>query len=183
MELARLRSHHARWRAALLDSLHEAFFVLDEDGAVVEINAAFTDIMGFGPEELPYSPVRPWWPDEKDDPEGHQMLKEGLGRLMTDSKGSFTVPLRRRDGRRIWVSGSFNEVRDPEDGRRRVVGTFRDITAEHYAVQREAALAAMGLVVSRAGSAAQVLQEALGEVRRLWRAREVTAATWTRAGR
>ena len=182
VELARLRSHHARWRAALLDSLHEAFFVLDEDGAVVEINAAFTDIMGFGPEEMPYSPVRPWWPDEKDDPEGHQMLKEGLGRLMTDSKGSFTVPLRRRDGRRIWVSGSFNEVRDPEDGRRRVVGTFRDITAEHYAVQREAALAAMGLVVSRAGSAAQVLQETLGEVRRLWRAREVTAAIWTGAG-
>jgi PAS domain-containing protein len=56
VELARLRSHHARWRAALLDSLHEAFFVLDEDGAVVEINAAFTDIMGFGPEELPFSP-------------------------------------------------------------------------------------------------------------------------------
>ena len=145
----------------------------------VEINAAFTDIMGFGPEELPYAPVRPWWPDEKDDPEGHQMLKEGLGRLMTDSKGSFTVPLRRRDGRRIWVSGSFNEVRDPEDGRRMVVGTFRDVTAEHYAVQREAALAAMGLVVSRAGSAAQVLQETLGELQRLWRAREVTAAIWT----
>ena len=110
------------------------------------------------------------------------MLREGLGRLMTDSKGSFTVPLNRRDGRRIWVSGSFNEVRDPEDGRRRVVGTFRDVTAEHYAVQREAAMAAMGLVVSRAGSAAQVLQEALGELRRLWRAREVTAVTWTGAG-
>jgi len=182
VELARLRSHHARWRAALLDSLHEAFFVLDEDGAMVEINAAFTDIMGFGPEELPYSLARPWWPDEKDDPEGHQMLSEGLKRLMTDSKGSFTVPLTRRDGHRIWVSGSFNEVRAPEDGRRRVVGTFRDVTAEHYAVQREAALAAMGLVVSRAGSAAQVLQETLREWRRLWRAREVTAATWTGAG-
>ena len=83
---------------------------------------------------------------------------------MTDSKGSFTVPLNRRDGRRIWVSGSFNEIRAPEDGRRRVGGTFRDVTAEHYAVQREAALAAMGLVVSRAGSAAQVRQETLGDV-------------------
>ena len=49
VELARLRSHHARWRAALLDSLHEAFFVLDEDGAVVEINAAFTDMHGVRP--------------------------------------------------------------------------------------------------------------------------------------
>ena len=60
-----------------------------------------------------------------------------------------------------------------------VVGTFRDVTAEHYAVQREAALAAMGLVLSRAGSAVQVLHETLGELRRLWRARNVTAATWT----
>ena len=32
VELARLRSHHARWRAALIDSLHEAFFLCDEAG-------------------------------------------------------------------------------------------------------------------------------------------------------
>ena len=98
---------------------------------------------------------------------------------MTEGKGSFAVPFSRRDGRRIWVAGSFNEVSDPDNGRRMVVGTFRDITAEHYAVQREAALAAMGLVLSRAGSAVQVLHETLGELRRLWRARNVTAATWT----
>ena len=47
VELARLRNHHARWRDALIDSLQEAFFVCDEDGAVIEINAAFTDILGF----------------------------------------------------------------------------------------------------------------------------------------
>jgi len=184
LELARLRSHHARWRAALLDSLHEAFFLLDEDGSIVEINGAFTDILGFGPEDLPYSPLRPGlpaWPDEQADPEGHQVLMESVLRLMTDSKGSFTVPLTRRDGRPIWVSGSFNEIDEPEKGRRMVVGTFRDVTAEHYAVQRETALAAMALVLSRAGSADQVLQEAIRELRRLWRAREVTAATWTEA--
>ena len=88
---------------------------------------------------------------------------------MTDGKGSFTVPLTRRDGRRIWVAGSFNQVSDPDNGRGMVVGTFRDVTAEHYAVQREAALAAMGLVLSRAGSAVQVLHETLGELLRLWR--------------
>ena len=181
VELARLRTHHARWRAALLDSLHEAFYLVDEDGAVVEVNAGFTDLLGFGPEDLPYPPSRPWWPDEQADPEGHRLASEALERLMADSTGSFTVPLRHRDGRRIWVTGSFNEVTDPENGRRMVVGTFRDVTAEHYAVQREAALGAMGLVVSRAGSAAQVLREALGELARLWRAREVTAATWTGA--
>jgi PAS domain S-box-containing protein len=179
VELARLRTHHARWRTALLDSLHEAFYLVDEDGAVVEINAGFTDLLGFGPEGLPYPLKRPWWPDEQADPEGHQLATEALARLMTDSTGGFTVPLRHRDGRRVWVTGAFNEVTDPENGHRMVVGTFRDITAEHYAVQREAALGALSLVVSRAGSAAQVMREALDELARLWRSPEVTAVTWT----
>ena len=181
VELARLRGHHARWRTALLDSLHEAFFLREEDGSVVEINSAFTDILGYGADGLPYPVPHPWWPDEQADPEGHQMLWDGLERMRNDPNGSFTVPLSRRDGQRIWVTGSFNEVRDPENGRRMLVGTLRDVTAEHYAVQREAALAAMGLVVSRAGSAVQVLHEALEELHRLWRAREVTAVTWTGA--
>ena len=64
-----------------------------------------------------------------------------------------------------------------------MVGTLRDVTAEHYAIQREAALAAMGLVLSRAESIAQALQEALEELHRLWHARGVIAATWTGAGR
>jgi PAS domain S-box-containing protein len=179
VELARVRSHHARWRAALLDSLYEAFFLCDETGAVVEVNAAFADILGFGPEGLPYPPAWPWWPAEQADPEAHRLVGEAFGQLMTDGKGSFAVPFTRRDGRRIWAAGSFSKVSDPDNGRRMVVGTFRDITAEHYAVQREAALAAMGLVLSRAGSAVQVLHETLGELRRLWRARNVTAATWT----
>ena len=46
VELARLRNHHARWRTALIDSLQEAFFVCDDSGAVIEINTAFTDILG-----------------------------------------------------------------------------------------------------------------------------------------
>ena len=181
VELARLRGQHARWRAALLDSLHEAFFLREEDGSVVEVNAAFSEILGYGAEGLPYPAPHPWWPDEQADAEGHQMLRDGLERMRNDPDGSFTVPLNRRDGQRIWVTGSFNEVRDPGNGRRMLVGTFRDVTAEHYAVQQEAALAAMGLVVSRAGTAAQVLHETLEELHRLWRAREVTAVTWTAA--
>ena len=178
VELARLRNHHTRWRAALLDSLHEAFYVVDEDGLIVEVNAGFSEIAGFGPEDLPYPLMRPWWPDQEEDPDRRDLVRDALRRLMTDRSGSFTVPLRRRDGCRIWVTGNFNELRDPDTGRRLVVGTFRDVTAEHYAVQREAALAAMGLVVSRAGNSVEVLREALTELQRLWQAREVTAATW-----
>src|SRR5262249_43346255 len=156
----------------------EAFYLVDESGDVVEVNAGFANLLGYGPEGLPYPPRRPWWPDEQADPEGHRLASEALGRLMTDSTGGFTVPLRHRDARGIWVRGGFNEVPDPENGRRMVVGTFRDVTTEHHAVQREAALGAMGLLASRAGSAGQVLQEALAELGGLWQSPEVTAVTW-----
>ena len=182
VELARLRSHHARWRAALIDSLHEAFFLCDEAGRVIEINATFTAILGYGPDGLPYASPYPWWPDQDADPEARRQSSEAFAQLMEQSKGGFVAPVTHRDGRRRWIAASFNEVQDPDSGRRMVVGSLRDITAEHYAGQREAALAAMGLLLSQANSLPEALQGALNELRRLWHARRVIAATWTGAG-
>ncbi len=56
LQLAGMRSQHARWRAALIESLQEAFFVADETGSVIEVNSAFTDLLGYGRDELPYAP-------------------------------------------------------------------------------------------------------------------------------
>ena len=84
VELARLRNHHARWRTALVDSLQEAFFVCDEHGAVIEINTAFTDILGYGPEGLPYDAVHPWWPDADTDPDAHQLVADRRSRGLLD---------------------------------------------------------------------------------------------------
>ena len=181
VELARLRGHHARWRAALIDSLHEAFFLCDEAGRVIEINAAFSAILGYGPGGLPYPPPHPWWPGQDADPEARDQTSDAFAQLLRQSKGSFVAPVTHRDGRRLWVAASFNEVQDPDTGRRMVVGSMRDITAEHYAGQREAALGAMGLLLSQAGSLPEALQGALNELQRLWRARRVIAATWTGA--
>ncbi|MFE2528217.1 SpoIIE family protein phosphatase [Streptomyces sp. NPDC059382] len=139
IELARLRNHHARWRTALVDSLQEAFFVCDEEGAVIEINAAFTDILGYGPEGLPYRPTHPWWPDAGTDSEAHRQVGEAFALLLGSTKGSYTIPITHRDGHRLWATATFNQVDDPDTGRRVTVGTFRDVTAEHYAIQRESA--------------------------------------------
>ena len=182
VELARLRSHHARWRAALIDSLHEGFFLCDEAGRVVEINAAFTAILGYGPEGLPYAAPYPWWPDQDTDPDARRQSSEAFAQLVKQGKGSFVAPVTHRDGRRRWVAASFNEVQDPDSGRRMVVGSVRDITVEHHAGQREAALAAMGLLLSQADSLPEALQGALNQLQRLWHARRVIAATWTGAG-
>ncbi|MFJ6728821.1 SpoIIE family protein phosphatase [Streptomyces sp. NPDC091281] len=175
VELARLRTHHVRWRDALIDSLQEAFFVCAEDGSVIETNAAFADILGYGADGLPYPPRHPWWPDAAADPEAHRRAADVFEGLTRRGRGRHTVPVDHRDGHRVWISVAFNQVRDPETGRRVAVGTFRDVTAEHHAARREAALAALGVVLSEAADSADALTGALDELRGLWSARRVLA--------
>ncbi|MCZ7373585.1 SpoIIE family protein phosphatase [Micromonospora sp. WMMC250] len=176
--LARLRNHHARWRTALIDSLQEAFFVCDENGAVVEINTTFTDILGYGPEGLPYSANPPWWPSRETEPEAYQQVTEALTQLTGQTSGAYTIPVTHRDGHRLWAAAAFNQVQDPDTGRRVIVGTFRDVTAEHYAVQRESALAALSIRLSQADNLADALHGVLDELRGLWRATRVLAAVF-----
>ncbi|ROP41770.1 SpoIIE family protein phosphatase [Saccharothrix texasensis] len=179
VELSRLRNHHARWRTALIDSLQEAFFICDEDGAVVEINAAFTDILGYGVEGLPYRPVHPWWPDAEADPAGHRQVNDAFSGLLSQGQGNYTIPVTHRDGHVLWVSVMFNPARDPDTGRTVVVGTFRDVTAEHYAIQRDTALTALSMRLSAGSSLQEALSGALDELKDLWHARRVVAAVFT----
>jgi PAS domain S-box-containing protein len=178
VELARVRSHHTRWRTALIDSLQEAFFVCDEDGAVIEINSTFTDILGFGAEGMPYPAAHPWWPDLQADPEGHQQVADAFATLMEETRGSYTIPVQHRDGHRLWVAAAFNQVTDPDTGRRVTVGTFRDVTAEHYAVQRESALAALSVRLSESESLTGAMWSVLQVLREQWQATQVYAAVF-----
>ncbi|MGW3891552.1 SpoIIE family protein phosphatase [Micromonospora chokoriensis] len=176
--LARLRNNHARWRTALIDSLQEAFFVCDENGAVVEINTTFTDILGYGPEGLPYPASPPWWPSRDTEPEAYQQVTDALTQLTGQTSGAYTIPVTHQDGHRLWAAAAFNQVQDPDTGRRVIVGTFRDVTAEHYAVQRESALAALSIRLSQADNLADALHGVLDELRGLWRATRVLAAVF-----
>ncbi|GIJ47853.1 histidine kinase [Virgisporangium aliadipatigenens] len=180
VELARLRTHHARWRTALVDSLQEAFFVCDDSGAVIEINPTFTEILGYGPEGLPYAPTHPWWPDPRADPDGYRQVADAFGGLLERRRGTDTIPVVHRDGHRLWAALSFNQVDDPETGRFAIVGTFRDVTAERYAVQRDSALAALSLRLSRADNVTDALRGALAELRELWQATSALAVVFDR---
>ncbi|MFJ6198044.1 SpoIIE family protein phosphatase [Micromonospora sp. NPDC092111] len=181
VDLARLRNHHANWRTAMINSLQEGFFVLDADGALVEMNTAFADLFGYGPEGLPYPPRYPWWPDDTGDPSAHRLVGDAFQQAMTRSHGSFVLPLRHRDGHRLWTAVAFNAVTD-DHGRRMVVGTIRDVTAERYAVQRETALSALNQRLSRAASTTEALRAGVEELRQLWQARRVSAVLWGSTG-
>jgi PAS domain S-box-containing protein len=169
-----MRSHHTRWRTALIDSLQEAFFVCDEDGAIIEINSTFADVLGFGPEGLPYAAPHPWWPRG----DGQQQAEAAFATLMEQPRGGYTIPAEHRDGHRIWVAAAFNHVTDPETGRRVTVGTFRDVTAEHYAVQRESALAALSVRLSEAESLTGAVESVVQVLKEQWQATRVSAAVF-----
>ncbi|SFJ38665.1 PAS domain S-box-containing protein [Amycolatopsis sacchari] len=177
VELARVRGQHARWRSALIDSLQEGFFVADEEGTVVEVNAAFGELLGYGPEGVPYPVEQPWWPDAEQDPGGHAEVRGTLERMLAEPSGSAVLPLRHRDGHRVWTAVNYNAVHD-EQSRRRVVGTVRDVTAERYAVQRESALSALSQRLAGAAAEPEVVQQALEFLRAQWGARRVLAVTW-----
>jgi PAS domain S-box-containing protein len=178
IELARLRNHQARWRTALVDSLQEAFFVCDEHGAIVEVNNAFTQILGYGPEQLPYPPIHPWWPDADTDPEAHRLVETAFATMLGSDRGGFTVPVNHRDGHRVWVAVNFNHAEDPDSGQQIMVGTLRDVTAEHYTVQRQTALAALNQQLAQADTVDGALRGAAEELRRVWQARRVLVVTF-----
>jgi PAS domain S-box-containing protein len=181
VRLARMRTQHSRWRAAMIDSLQEGFFVCDADGRIVEMNAACTELLGFGPEGLPYAPPYPWAPGPDDDPVAAEQIADALGRSRVEPSGSFVLPLRHRDGHRVWAAISYNELHDDE-GRRRLVGTIRDVTAQRYAVQRETALASMNQRLAGISGVPAVLRTGLELLRELWQAERVLAVTWPRDG-
>jgi PAS domain S-box-containing protein len=178
VELARLRNHHARWRTALVDSLQEAFFVCDERGAVIEINAAFADILGYGVDGLPYEPIHPWWPDADTDPDAHRQTAAAFTELLAGPQGTVTAPATHRDGHRLWINVTFNHVDDPDTGRHVMVGTFRDITAERYVAQRQTSLAELNQALAQADTADEALRTSTEVLRGVWQSRRVLAVTF-----
>lgn len=180
VELARLRDHHARWRTALVDSLQEAFFVCDDEGAVIELNPAFTEILGFDGAGLPYRAPHAWWPSEENDPDAHRRVGEAFSNLMDEPHGTIaTVPVTHRDGHRLWVTATFTRAEDPETGRDVIVGTMRDVTAERYLVQRETALASLNEKLAQADTLDDAVLAAAEQFSDIWHARRVVAVTWT----
>jgi PAS domain S-box-containing protein len=179
VELARLRSRHVRWRTALVDSLQEGFFVCDADGSVIEINARFTEILGYGPEGLPYQRPLPWWPDPDTDPHGHP--RADFAQLTDGVSSEVDLPLVHRDGHLVWLRATYSRVEDPSADRHVVVGTIRDITAERYAVRRDTALAALADQLARADTVPEALDAAMAELRRAWPAERVVLAAFPTA--
>ncbi|MEH0819816.1 MULTISPECIES: SpoIIE family protein phosphatase [unclassified Micromonospora] len=164
LELARLRNHEATWRTALVDSLQDAFAVVEPDGTLVEANDAFCRLIGVERLRLPAPPPYDWWPDRELDQAERTRLAAALDEATRAGRGRVTLPLRHADGHRIWVEAVYNSVREPRTDRRLYVATLRDVTTEVGVAARSAALAALSGRLAGATDITEVLHAGLSEL-------------------
>jgi PAS domain S-box-containing protein len=183
LDLARARSHESAWRTALVNAMQDGFFIATRDARIIEVNDAFTTLLGYGASDLPIAAPHPWWPRQEADPEGFALVSAGLATVLESGRGRFTLPLTHRDGHRLWADVAIDAVRDRDERSRLLVGTIRDITVEHLAAERDAALVRLSRKLTGITDSARVLQVALAELRDLWQADGCSLVTWNRSGR
>ncbi|MFG1831770.1 PAS domain S-box protein [Micromonospora chersina] len=157
LDRARARLSRGAWAAQLVESLSDGVWVADEHGVLIQVDETFERLTGYGPAGLPYPPPYPWWPDPGEHPEHRALLDRALVHLLDEHAGAYEVPFQRPDGRMIWMSVTATEVPDPEHDRTLLVGTVRDVTAEHAAAARHRAAAALTDRLATADDEAEVL--------------------------
>jgi PAS domain S-box-containing protein len=178
VELSRLRLHESRFRRALIESLEEGFFVYDEQGVFLDVNDVFGEILGYGPEGLPYPPPYPWEPDPVRDPELRRVFDAVVQDALATDAGQYTLPIRRPDGRLVWCATTVRSVPDWGGHGRVFTGTVRDVTAEREAADREAAVTRLAAGLLGAADIGEVLHAGLAELRQAFGASRVVAAVW-----
>ena len=138
---ARERSMDADWRRATLSAIEDGVVVLDSTGLVLELNQAFTDLVGYSMDDGPLRPPYPWWPTQDEDPEALAALWTALGELGDGIVAPGEFQLYRRDRRPVWVWATGGSIRRHASGLTAVVRTLRPIDRERAARDRRLAAA------------------------------------------
>ncbi|CAM4114776.1 Phosphoserine phosphatase RsbU [Mycobacterium basiliense] len=163
--------HRDKFRTALVNSLQEGFFVADHDGAVIDMNNAFAEILGYPPEGLPYRWPHPWLVDRN-------AAAQQQERVRSEGCAEYETPIRHQDGHLAWVTVSINAVLGSGTDRDVYVGTVRDITAERAFAARESAVLRLATSVGVAKSLDDVLSFTLDECRTAVDVQRVVAVMW-----
>ncbi|AGC64885.1 sensor-component of a two-component regulator [Mycobacterium liflandii 128FXT] len=164
-------AHRDKFRSALVNSLQEGFFVADHEGAVIDMNNAFAEILGYPPEGLPYRWPHPWLVDRKSAAQQQERVRH-------EGSADYETPIRHQDGHLSWVAVSINAVHGSGSDRDVYVGTVRDITAERAFAARESAVLRLATSVSVAKSVSEVLSITLDECRTAVDVQRVVAVMW-----
>ncbi|WP_188112961.1 SpoIIE family protein phosphatase [Mycobacterium simiae] len=180
LELARLRNREAEFRRVLIGSMQEGFFLSDQDGTVVEANHAFFELTGYDAAGLPYPWPQPWIPAKESEPDAWAVCEEARVHSMGGG-GRFTIPLRHRDGHRLWVACSSAAITDPRSHRQLVIGTAVDVTTERLTSQRDEILSQFAVAIADSRTTSALLGTATEQLGKLFGAVRTVVALWDSA--
>ena len=164
-----------KFRTALVNSLQEGFFVADHEGAVIDMNNALIEILGYPAEGLPYRWPHPWLVDQQGATQ-QQALVRSIGST------AYETPIRHHDGHLVWVTVSINAVQGSGSDQDVFVGTVRDITAERAFAARESAVLRLATAVAVAKSVDELLSITLAECTAAIDVQRVIAISWPAVG-
>ncbi|PZS21505.1 MAG: PAS domain S-box protein [Pseudonocardiales bacterium] len=183
LTLARLRSQESAWRSALISAIQDGMYVADSDGTVVEVNDAFTGIVGYTAKDLPCVPPYPWWPDPVQEPEDFAQVHAAFTAALAGWHGRYVLPMRHgADRRRIWLSITWGTVTRPDGTVAALVATMRDVTAEHLSARRDVAVARLTGRLAGVSDSDGVLTTGLAELTANWATRRAMIVSWDLAG-
>jgi diguanylate cyclase (GGDEF)-like protein/PAS domain S-box-containing protein len=117
--------------AALIDALHDAVIIASEGGVVLDWNPAAERVYGYSREEALGRSLDMLYP-----PGALGALGDTISRALVAGHAELDVPLRQKDGRTVFVSGSVSAVRDEMHGTTYLVGITRDATEEKRLLAR-----------------------------------------------
>ncbi|MDQ7993012.1 MAG: ANTAR domain-containing protein [Propionicimonas sp.] len=142
-ESARAHSIDAAWRQAVIRSIRDGLVIFDSEGLVLEMNQAFTDLLGYRLEDGPFRPPYPWWPTAEEDPEGFAEFAAAHDDVLAGEPVEREFRVYRRDRRPIWVRSGGATIVHEAIGTTHL-RTIRDITRSREARERRAAAAQVG---------------------------------------
>lgn len=153
-------TREVRWLRAVLSSIHEGMLVFDPHGLVLDMNQAFTELVGYGMDDAPIVPPYPWWPSEAEDADGLAEILKRHAEARAGREGLAELRFYTRERRPVWVASADAMITD-DDGRLiAVVRTFRDTTRQKESRDRRAAAARVSADLAAAEDLATLLSVA-----------------------
>ncbi|MGB8963351.1 MAG: SpoIIE family protein phosphatase, partial [Pseudonocardiaceae bacterium] len=179
LTMAQLRTQESAWRRALISAMQDGVCVIDPDGTIVEVNDAFTEIVGYGAKDLPCAPPYPWWPDSVREPADFARVRDAFAPALAGQESRWVIPMRHgADRRRIWLSITSGTVTGPDGTVQARVATVRDVTTEHLSAHRDAAVARLTARLAGASDSQGVLSAGLAELAANWPTRRAMILSW-----
>lgn len=167
LERSRQRLRDAAWRRMVMESLHDPLMIIDSEGVVVELNEAFTEVLGYSMADGPFTPPYPWWPspaqEDSDAASEEQHIGEEEGPDVGQHPGAGAREHRRvaKDGQDVWMLIESHRIEATPDQPGYTVINLRDVTREHDARARRLAAAELSVEFSAATDLDQVLEAAV----------------------